>query len=133
MVSGAGGSGSADTFLNCSADTTQTFYFSATGFGNCSPTVLAATATDLCTCKVNGCMNPSAENYNASATFDDGSCVTCASTGQCVLGDTDEGANCNGLSGSCCDEYCLTAFDCHPSFGSSYTSPNGVYYPSCYG
>lgn len=50
MLSGDGGSGSADAFVNCSDGGAQTFYFTATGFGDCSPTVIDATATDACAC-----------------------------------------------------------------------------------
>lgn len=80
-----------------------------------------------------GCTNPNATNYNSSAKNDDGSCLTCSSSGNCIPNDTDDGANCSDVGNGCCDGYCETAGDCSPSFGNSFTASNGVYYPSCNG
>ncbi len=80
-----------------------------------------------------GCTNPYAANYDPEITDDDGSCVTCASAGNCIPYDTDEGANCNGIDNGCCDGYCETAGDCSDSFRQSFTATNGTYYPSCFG
>lgn len=84
-------------------------------------------------CKKDGCTNPHAANYDPQATEDDGSCVTCASTGNCDPFDDDEGENCNDAGNGCCDGYCETANDCSPSFRGSFTATNGTYYPSCFG
>ena len=129
----APGTASADTFVNCADGDNVLVYVTASGFGDCSPRVISATASAACECGQPGCMNPHAVNYSPSATTDDGSCVTCASAGNCVVPDPDYGANPNNVGNGACDQYCETANDCSPSFGSAYTSPNGVYYPSCYG
>jgi len=80
-----------------------------------------------------GCTNPHAANYDPEITDDDGSCITCASAGNCIPYDTDEGQNCNDVGNGCCDGYCETAGDCSPSFRRSFTAENGTYYPSCFG
>lgn len=91
-----------------------------------------------------GCTNPHAANYNPDATEDDGSCLTCASQGLCVVPDPSpcKGDNCNNVGNGCCDEGCLPCTDsegnfqqrdCSPSFDHSFTAANGTYYPSCYG
>lgn len=80
-----------------------------------------------------GCTNPHAANYDPEITDDNGSCITCASAGNCIPYDTDQGQNCNDAGNGCCDGYCETAGDCSPSFRSSFTAENGTYYPSCFG
>jgi hypothetical protein len=80
-----------------------------------------------------GCTNPHAANYDPEITDDDGSCITCASAGNCIPYDTDQGQNCNDAGNGCCDGYCETAGDCSPSFRRSFTAENGTYYPSCFG
>ena len=82
---------------------------------------------------VSGCTNPHAANYDPEITDDDGSCITCASAGNCIPYDTDQGQNCNDAGNGCCDGYCETAGDCSPSFRRSFTAENGTYYPSCFG
>lgn len=84
-----------------------------------------------------GCTWPASQSYNSAATIDDGSCQSCASGGHCVVPDpTPEGGDCSAAAdGGCCDEACTQPYlqDCSPTFGSSFTATNGVYYPSCYG
>ena len=87
-----------------------------------------------CTGCIGGCTNPYSPNYDPKAQDDDGSCKTCQNQGLCVLDDPDGGSNCNAIGNGCCDEYCLTANDCSPTFQNSFTSKDGNYkYPSCYG
>ena len=80
-----------------------------------------------------GCTNPYAANYDPEITEDDGNCITCASAGNCLPNDSDEGDNCNNVGNGCCDGYCETAGDCSPPFRQSFTATNGTYYPSCFG
>ena len=101
----------------------------------------------LCKCYdgfVCGCTNPYSPDYDPNAEYDDGSCRTCFNQGLCVTDDDSpcKGDNCNSLGDGCCDAGCLpcttpegveTGNDCAPTFQGSWTSVNGVYYPSCYG
>lgn len=133
LVTAPGSANPVDVHVNCNDGASVPVYLTASGYGDCSPGVISSNISALCDCGVTGCMNPFAVNYDATATTDDGSCGTCASAGNCVVPDPDDGANCNSVGNGCCDEWCLTSGDCSPSFSNSYTSPNGVYYPSCYG
>ena len=97
-------------------------------------------------CPVPGCTNPYSPSYNPNATCDDGSCVTCCSSGNCVVNDQDQGAGCNpigpplqqGHFGSgCCDLWCSTnAFDCSATFSNSFTAKacdgSTITYDSCF-
>jgi hypothetical protein len=58
----------------------------------------------------NGCTNPQAANFDPSASEDDGTCVTCASSGACYGGD-----------------------DGTATFTGAFAASNGIYYPSCFG
>lgn len=108
-------------------------YGSSKSSGSSVPSESSAVDSSSAEGLVPGCTFAASTNYNSAATFDDGSCITCASMGLCVLGDTDSDDNCNSVGNGCCDEFCLTLGDCSPSFATPFTAANGVYYPSCYG
>jgi hypothetical protein len=67
-------------------------------------------------CPIPGCMNTNSPNFNPAATCDNGSCITCCNAGLCVVLDRDAAGNCNSVGNGCCDEFCLTANDCSPSY-----------------
>jgi hypothetical protein len=61
--------------------------------------------------------------------------LTCKNQGLCVVNDNDDGANCNDVANGCCDNYCLEAGDCSPTYQGSFTATGcdgkTIVYESC--